>query len=149
MIELAGDLWTVPADFRVITTNGSIRHDGKAVLGRGCAKEAALKYPRLPRMLGEMLTNYGNHVYFFEREQLGAPCGLFTFPVKHTWHARADLALIATSVEEFRRQLLGSAIYVMPRPGCGNGGRSWTDVRPLLLGLPDSVVVVHFAREAE
>lgn len=145
MIERAADLWTVPADFRVITTNGSIRHDGKAVMGRGCAKEAALKFPRLPRLLGGMLEASGNRVYFFEDRVLVAPFGLFTFPVKHTWHARADLDLIAQSVEQFGRQLLRSATYVMPRPGCGNGQRTWSEVRPIVAALPDNVIVVHFA----
>lgn len=146
MIEQQANLWAVPADFRVITTNGSVRRDGKAVMGRGCAREAALKFPKLPRMLGEMLQRSGNRVYFFEREQLGSPFGLFTFPVKHRWDAIASLALIDTSVEQFARQLLESATYVMPRPGCGNGGLYWPEVRPLLTKLPDNVIVVHFAR---
>jgi hypothetical protein len=99
-------------------------------------------------MLGEMLQRHGNRVYFFEREQLNARFGLFTFPVKHQWMETADLALIATSVEAFGRQLLTSATYVMPRPGCGNGGLRWAEVRPIVAALPDSVIVVHFAREA-
>lgn len=149
MIERVADLWTEPADFRVITTNGSVRKDGCAVLGRGCAREAATKFPALPRMLGEMLQRSGNRVYFFEREQLTAPCGLFTFPVKHQWMEPADLTLIAQSVESFAQQLLGSATYVMPRPGCGNGRLLWKDVRPIVATLPDTVVVVHFAREGD
>lgn len=147
MIERVGNLWTEPADFRVITTNGTVRRDGCAVMGRGCAKEAARLFPRLPRLLGEMLQRSGNRVYFFEREQLGADCGLFTFPVKHHWAEPADPSLIAQSVAQFAPQLLGSATYVMPRPGCGNGQLAWKDVRPLLLKLPDSVTVVHFGWE--
>lgn len=147
MIEQAGDLWTIPADFRVITTNGSIRHDGKAVMGRGCAKEAARFYPRFPRLLGQRLEASGNRVHFFSDRELGASQGIFTFPVKHTWHARADLALISRSTAEFARQLLASATYVMPRPGCGNGQLAWKDVQPIVAALPNNVIVVHFARE--
>ena len=147
MIEQAADLWTVPADFRVITTNGSLKKDGSAVMGRGCAREAALKYPKLPKLLGAALRRRGNRVHFFAREETGAPEGLFTFPVKHLWMEPADPTLIMESVEAFRRQVLASATYVMPRPGCGNGGLDWPLVRPLVAGLPDNVVIVHFEGE--
>jgi hypothetical protein len=149
VIEQVADLWAVPADFRVITTNGSIRKDGRAVLGRGCAREAAIVYPRLPRLLGKRLQASGNRVHFFSDLELGAGArlGLFTFPVKHQWMERADLALISRSTAEFARQLLASATYVMPRPGCGNGGLAWRDVAPIVAVLPDNVTVVHFARE--
>ena len=146
MIEVTGDLWTYPADFRVITTNGTVKRNGYAVLGRGCAREATVRWPHLPRLLGGLLQRQGNHVHFIERERLGPGemRGLFTFPVKHEWHEKADLALIARSVAELRAQLLGSAVYVLPRPGCGNGGRSWAEVRPLLVALPDTAHVIDF-----
>jgi hypothetical protein len=149
MIERAADLWTVPADVRVITTNGTVRRDGRAVMGRGCARQAALRFPRLPYLLGDALRTHGNRVHVFDSQALRASEGLVTFPVKHHWAERADLALIAASVAAFAGQLLPGATYVMPRPGCGNGGLRWADVRPLLLGLPDSVIVVHFAHEED
>ena len=148
MIDKAGDLWSEPADFRVITTNGSIRRNGQAVMGRGCAKEAAEKFPNLPRLLGSELARKGNVVHFFAREYLNSAFGLFTFPVKHQWMETADPRLIARSVADFQRHLLESATYVMPRPGCGNGKLPWAQVRSLLAPLPDNVIVVHFAGEA-
>jgi len=30
----------------------------------------------------------------------------------------------------------------LPRPGCGNGHRTWEEVKPLLDGLPDNVWVI-------
>jgi hypothetical protein len=146
VVEATGDLWTYPADFRVITTNGSVRKDGCAVLGRGCAREAATKYPTLPRLLGEKLARHGNLVYFFADAILDAPQGLFTFPVKHQWMQQADLDLIRRSTAAFRGHLLENASYVMPRAGCGNGQLRWEDVRPILAVLPDNVVVIDFAR---
>jgi len=144
MVERHANLWTTPAHFRVITTNGSVRADGCAVLGRGCAREAAMTFPRLRRLLGARLQSHGNHVHFFDGELLGSPFGLFTFPVKHQWNERADLGLIAQSVDEFRALLLDSATYAMPRPGCGNGGLLWAQVGPIVATLPDNVVIVHF-----
>ena len=37
MKEITGDLWTIKADARVIPTNGTVRRDGAAVMGRGVA----------------------------------------------------------------------------------------------------------------
>lgn len=138
MIEVQGNLWSYAADFRVITTNGSRRSDGRAVMGRGCAREAALRYPTLPLQLGRRLQRLGNRVHFF------AEFNLFTFPVKHRWMDDADPSLIVDSVGQFSNQLLESCEYVMPRPGCGNGGLVWEDVRSLLAGLPDNVKVIDF-----
>lgn len=140
MVEAIGDLWRYPADFRVITTNGSVRKDGCAVLGRGCAREAAIKYPALAGELGARLKASGNRLHYWPAYSL------FTFPVKHHWMEAADPELIRESTETFARQLLGSGIYVMPRAGCGNGQLRWEDVRPILAVLPDNVVVIDFAR---
>lgn len=140
MIEVTGDLWTYPADIRVITTNGSIRKDGCAVMGRGCAREAALKFPELPARLGEELRLFNNHVFYFPEY------ALITFPVKSLWFEDADTNLIAESVREFATyQYQAGRTYVMPRPGCGNGRLKWAHVRPLLAGLPDSVAVIDYA----
>jgi len=144
MIEVVGDLWHYPADFRVITTNGAWRQDGRAVLGRGCALEATKRYPMLAQLLGKRLRDRGNHVHFFSDVEIGDRMGLFTFPVKHSWEQPADLDLIRRSTEEFGRQLLTSATYVLPRPGCGNGQRSWDEVKPIVAVLPDNVHVIDF-----
>ena len=140
MVEASGDLWTYPADFRVITTNGSVRNDGHAVMGRGCARQAKDKFPGLARELGARLRSHGNRLHYWPAYLL------FTFPVKHRWMEAADPELIRASTEEFAQQLLESATYVMPRPGCGNGQLSWGDVRPIVAALPDNVVVIDFAR---
>ena len=45
MIEIHGNLWQLPATWRGITTNGFVRKNGTAVMGRGCAREAATRFP--------------------------------------------------------------------------------------------------------
>lgn len=35
MIEVKGNLWTYPAEVRVITTNGFVKKNGEAVMGIG------------------------------------------------------------------------------------------------------------------
>jgi hypothetical protein len=142
MIEVVGDLWTYPADWRVITTNGAVRRDGCAVMGRGCAKQATQKYPALQGLLGSQLKLRGNHVTEFSL------WNLLTFPVKHSWEQDADLVLIARSARELRGWLEDhdQPLVVLPRPGCGNGRLDWEVVKPLLLSLPDNVAVIDFAR---
>ncbi len=138
MIEATGNLWEYPATWRIITTNGIVRCDGCAVMGRGCAREATKRYPALARHLGDRLTRNGNHVTAFPI------MALMTFPVKHHWREVADLDLIARSVQELSQLLRQDQTYVMPRPGCGNGQRLWEEVRPLLVSLPDTVTIITF-----
>jgi hypothetical protein len=143
--EQKGDLWDLqkqnPGSWICITTNGFIKKTGQCVMGRGCAKEAALKYPILPFLLGSHVLMYGNVPSYFHEFKI------ISFPVKHVRWDPADLELIKGSAV----WLLGASLlqpdtlYFLPRPGCGNGQRDWEkEVKPLLLSLemPDNVVVV-------
>src|SRR3972149_5208543 len=85
--ECQGNLWD-QVGWKVVMTNGSIRRDGCAVMGRGVVRQAVERYPPLPALLGTLLCNYGNRVYPYPAFQL------FTFPVKHAWRELADIALI-------------------------------------------------------
>lgn len=129
MFETVGDIWEYAdrGELIVITTNGSLTRDGRAVFGRGVAKQAALRYPRLADKLGRLLAEQGNHAF-----DLG--CGIVTFPVEETAWSQPDLRIIARSAGELR--LLADRSrwehIVVPRPGCGGGGLLWHDVRPLL-----------------
>lgn len=141
MREATGNLWTYPADFRVITTNGFVKRNGECVMGRGCAKEAKEKWPNLPKQLGDAIRQTGNGLNYFREYNL------ITFPVKHNWWEKADPELIKESVVDlnYLDQYSVDKVYVMPRPGCGNGGLRWEDIRPLLVCLSDNVVVITFS----
>lgn len=149
MIEVFGDLWTytplkdgaAQPIIRCITTNGMVKRDGTCVMGRGCAREAAKKWPLLPHMIGSHIRESGNVVGSFIPR--GGPF-LLSFPVKHKWMEPADPDLISKSAQDLEylaRQDPG-IIYLLPRPGCGNGQLAWKDVRPLLEFLPDNVLVI-------
>lgn len=151
MIELRGDLWTLPALARCITTNGDVNSRGLAVMGRGCAKQAAEFDPALPAHFGRLLKANGNHVQVL-RSRVGRP-PLLSFPVKHHWMEQADLGLITRSAYELREAADDLSIehdehgvVLVPRPGCGNGRLSWQDVRPALEDiLDDRFAAVHHA----
>lgn len=150
MKETVGELWDLaqPGDALVITTNGDVNKDGLAVMGRGIALEAVLRYPGIRRRVGELLQQYGNHAYpvwagtWFPDEP--GPI-LVTMPVKHHWHEEADLQLIVRSAFElldYADKNKWPRIW-MPRPGCGNGRLDWAVVkRPLGNVLDDRFIAV-------
>jgi hypothetical protein len=128
VIELEADLWSVEADAVVITTNGTVKANGEAVMGRGCAREAVERFPWLPKELGLRLGDAGNHVFVWRPEEHDVGFYIVTFPVKHLWRDGADRRLISQSMDELLRFVWAHEDVkrvVMPRPGCGNGGLSW------------------------
>ncbi len=157
MLEAFGDIWELAdegCDALVITTNGFVRNDGRAVMGRGIAEQAAKRYPKLQAELGRCLRTYGNHCFVFSG--YNPNYDIITFPVKPVfgpsrepgWMSKAELPLI----EQSARELLGITKrydwidVLLPRPGCGYGGLNWRDVRPTLRGiLDDRFTAVTFA----
>ena len=140
MREVTGNLWDVEADVRVITTNGYIKRNGSAVMGRGVALQAANKDPELPRLLGALLQDRGNVPI-----PIDSVAGhLITLPVKHNWYEPADLDLIEASTRELVKIVDDRLfkIVAMPRPGCGNGQRSWEEVKPVIEPLLDDRFVI-------
>ena len=135
----------------VITTNGFVKQNGEAVMGRGIALQAKKRFPAIPFLLGEKLQEYGNIPFIFTN--FFAPdMPLITMPVKPAygpkgepgWLMKADPKLIRISAEVI-------AVYaddkklkniVMPRPGCGNGGLKWDQVKPLLEPILDDRFIV-------
>jgi hypothetical protein len=129
MLETVGDIWEYADQGAVIviTTNGSLTRDGRAVLGRGVAKQALPRFPRLAETLGRLLAEHGSQVF-----DLGG-C-VVSFPVEETAWSQPDLRIIARSARELRllADRSGWQRVVVPRPGCGGGGLAWKDVQPVL-----------------
>src|SRR5437899_12580459 len=90
MKEVFGDLWEFDGTIG-ITTNGSVKRDRTCVMGRGCARQAAVRFPDLPRKLASRISAEGNHVFYFSEHRL------ITFPVKHNCCEAADLGLLERS----------------------------------------------------
>ena len=142
MKEVQGDIWKFheQGGWIVIPTNGDLSRWGHlAVMGRGLAKEAKQKIPGIAYGLAKMIEHYGNHVAWF------VDIKIITFPVKHHYYQDADLFLIERSVDELKKLTEGmeGPIY-LPRVGCGNGRKKWSDVKPILASLDDRFVVVTF-----
>ena len=150
-----------------ITTNGFTKSNGDCVMGRGCAKQAKEKWPKVPFDLGKLIRKNGNVTQSIATITRGDESwALVAFPVKpvhadcksdksnvvghmqsrfHTgqrvpgWACVARLDIIRKSA----RQLVeladkhGWQQVVLPRPGCGAGELSWEQVKPELEKILD------------
>jgi len=142
MLELQGNIWDYHAagHWAAITTNGSVNRFCCAVMGRGVALEAAIKYQDLPMLVGRHLTANGNVPACFDQYRI------FTLPVKHQWSEKASILLIQDSLALLKQlaEVVDSWPVYLVRPGCGNGGLSWAEVKPKIeLLLDDRFVVVE------
>lgn len=178
MLELYGNIWEQGGkyDAVVITTNGYVKKNGEAVMGRGIAAAAKERFPELPLKLGEHLIKNGNTVWGLTYPHM--PFWIITMPVKPEfgphgmpgWRAKADLKLIEASAkqlagvepyygiirninESYSNDILTTGTsqirpvntVLMPRPGCGNGGLTWEQVKPIIEPiLDDRFTVMEF-----
>lgn len=133
MLEASGDLWEYPAEYRVVTTNAILRSNGCLVMGAGVAKQARDRFPGLDKKLGDLVKRYGNRPFLCREEDL------ITLPTKTNWREKSCPTLISRSVMELVRIVnkFNIASVVMTRPGCGNGGLEWSQVKPLLMDVLD------------
>lgn len=137
MIEVVEDLWDIGI-VKVVTTNGYVTKDMKAVMGRGCALEAKLKFPGIDEVLGRMIHNFGNVPHVINLNPI-----VVSFPTKHHWREDSDIDLIWESGVHLRNLAndFRWGFVSMPRPGCGNGRLKWEDVKPVLTMLDDRFYV--------
>ena len=140
MLEEFGDFWAIQGDVRCITTNGALRSNGDAIMGRGIALQAKQKYSRIETTLGRLIQKYGNHSFYLGN-------GLISFPTKHHWRDEiSDIGLIKRSAIELVSLLKGDVPIksksnrriLLTRPGCGNGNLDWAEVRHTLQPILNS-----------
>lgn len=146
MQEIYGDLWKLwdapntNVKLLCITTNGYVKPNGNAVMGRGCALEMKQRFPGSDKALGANIKVFGNHVNKFLTWRGHR---VYSFPVKHNWWEKADIELIKRSCTELTQILECWEQCFLPRPGCGNGGLDWKEVSAIISPLlPDNVWVV-------
>lgn len=129
------------------TTNGEVRKNGLAVMGKGNAQFMRDTF-HIDALLGTYLQQHGNRAFLlgggkFRHLYNGKEIYLATFPTKHKWRDRSDLALIEQSayqIVEIANKFTLSRIYV-PIPGCGNGGLVWSQVKDKLTLFDDRFIV--------
>jgi len=120
-----------------ITTNGTVRSNGLANMGKGNARAVSKVYEWVPAKLGELIKNKGNHVHY-----LGS--NLVSFPVEHSCFSWADISLVMQSARELVKltEEKGWKEVFLPMPGCGGGGLKREDVLYILGTILDDRFVV-------
>jgi len=162
MKQIRGNLFNQECDAFCVTTNGFVKNNGEAVMGKGCAKTLAEYFPRVPLLLGHEIDRKGNRV---NRIMVHEGREILSFPVKPArskirkssevvkhmqsqfragsnvpgWACVADIQIIARSALELVEMAdqYGWEKVVIPRPGTGHGELSWEDVCPVLEEILD------------
>jgi hypothetical protein len=130
-----GDIWALYDNgdpYIVIPTNTTVKSSsGRAVMGRGIAKQAAERFPRLPELYGRALKSGKtiNGFYVFPKMRI------ITIAVKYQWRDDADIGLIESQLKllkESSKNMKYGAV-LCPMLGCGFGRLSYEQILPLLL----------------
>jgi len=129
-------------------------------MGRGVAKQALNQYPGIDFTLGKHIRENGNLPgILYDRNYPHSPI-ILSFPVKPSikiwksdaelvphmrgkfgtgarvpgWACLADIVIIERSCRYLRifAENRGFRRVALPRPGCGNGGLRWEEVKPVL-----------------
>lgn len=124
-----------------IPTNGIVKYNGNLVMGAGVAAQAVYRFPKddIPGHLGWLVKTTGNHVYPLWKIRL------VSFPTKHHWRYPSEEWLITRSAVQLK-VLYDEGHWklpiVMPPPGCGLGGFSEAQVKPIIDRILGERVIV-------
>jgi len=145
MINLKGvNLWTYDyTEFSryvlCVTTNGDVNMNGRAVMGRGVALQVRNRIPGIDQVLANRIKEEeGPFTGFLDNT-------IYSFAVKYHWSQKASLELIKESaiILQDDAEANPEKIFILPRPGCGNGHLIWRDVNEVIKPiLGDNIICV-------
>jgi hypothetical protein len=173
MQELTGDIWqlAMKTDAIVIPTNIGWKSDGRNVMGRGLARQAARRWPELPAVYGDFCETYKSTtpIMMFRPPNMRWCRMLLLLPVKPldrekpylSWRQEASLPLIEHHVQalaNFATQYMETdggtpftcdnpSRILVPTVGCGNGGLDEALVLPVLKRYLDAPCFFHVRYE--
>ena len=170
MLERVGNMLEMKCHAICVTTNGFVSSNGKAVMGRGIAKQIAELLPDIPYQLGNLIARNGNKTQIIHQTN---NLSFISFPVKPSqviydsnnivshakskysvgqivpgFHAVAEPEIIRRSCIELVQLANDNPdweIILIPRAGCGAGELKWEDVKPIMQEyLDDRFIVCTF-----
>jgi len=133
LIELKGDIWTSPQEYKIIRTNGFVRADGTSVMHKGEALAALTTYPIIGKEIAEYVRQFGNIPMKLE------PYRLITFPIKNHWMDEPDVELIKQSAIKVYNLLPRETTAAMLRPS----KKLWKDIKPEIENVLDDRFYVY------
>jgi O-acetyl-ADP-ribose deacetylase (regulator of RNase III) len=148
MREVKGNIWEFYRNgyYVVIPTNGCVKKNGRAVMGKGLALQCTEFFNDVSLTLGRCINTSGNVLYLLDGYRL------ITFPTKDHWSEDSNLNLINKSAQELLeladmlQEEMETVKIALPKVGCGCGNLSWYEVRNILFEyLDDRFVVVDLA----
>lgn len=137
LTRITGDLWDFyPDHWIVIPTNAGWRKDGSAVMGRGVAKQAADRWPNLPKRYGSECRRCSGYPFVVAYP----PKKMILFPTKPLFKLMPELSWQQPASLELIERLLPSLMYItseaekvfLPALGCGAGELTIDQVYPIL-----------------
>ena len=149
MLELRGNynIFALPQQGEAvcITTNGIVKQNGCAVMGKGIALQADNLF-HVSGKLGQYLQTYGNRPFNLGVATLnGISFYLFSFPTKHHWKEDSDITLICDSAQKIVEMCDKFNVQkcYLPSVGCGCGNLNWDNtVKPWLSQILDNRFIV-------
>jgi len=155
MQTIAGDIWGLATakDAVVVPTNVGWRSDGRNVMGRGLARQAARRWPELPQDYGAFCRKHGRAtpIALYPLPTGNRWCKmLLLFPVKPldlerphlSWLQPANAAYIEAHLMRLAEapgtgilkhlDIAEGARVLVPSLGCGNGGLPESQIVPML-----------------
>lgn len=148
MREVVGDLWSyVQTHAIAVPTNIGWTKDGRNVMGRGVAKQAAERYPGLASWYGAYCRERSVEAGVVSWSPVSDVAEIVLFPTKPlaadpalSWRGSASLWLVEHSAWQLYRLCASGGIHrsvALPLVGCGNGNLAEEDVLPLLRKILD------------
>jgi hypothetical protein len=129
----------------IFTGNSYVNRRSELVMGRGMAKQVAVRFQQLPAYFGEQITHHSQHLgeYYLITHH---PTRITAFQVKRHFKDAADLELIRKSAIMLSAWAKGnpSWVYNLNFPGIGLGRLEVDQVEPLLARLPDNVFIWRY-----
>src|SRR6185295_14928275 len=130
----SGDVFGAKTGLYVITANSTIDSKGALVMGTGAAKDAATRFPWLPKQAGDAISSIGlpNNDYGFivvRNQKKSQSVGLLQ--VKRHYSEKASLILLGYGLHVLEFWLPSKMSVAMNFPCIGAGGLKPEVVLPL------------------
>jgi O-acetyl-ADP-ribose deacetylase (regulator of RNase III) len=108
------------------------------VMGKGLAFQFKKRFPDYFKDYQKACRDnqlWPGYVYFFYNKPKNSPEIIISFPTKDHWKGKSNLAFIKSGLNNLAVHAAGCKIksVAVPALGCGEGGLSFSEVKPLMI----------------